>query len=240
MSPLAISAAGCFAVALILLERPRSRLERPLAPTAVDDEPLLRRRRLPLAVLSGIGVAIFFGGVIGVVAAAAAGWWSYRVLGRVESRAQVARRRAIDHDLPPAVDLFAGALRTGAAAGPALLLVADAIGGPVADELARVHRRLELGTDPATVWRDLGSSGPLAPVGRALARAHDSGASVALAAERLATELRERGATQVEARARSVSSRVAAPLGACFLPAFVLLGIVPLVAGMLRGLQLFG
>ncbi|MCW2756743.1 MAG: type secretion system protein [Nocardioidaceae bacterium] len=240
MTPAEIGAALALAsgVGLVLPTRRRFAEQPRAAP--VGDESLLRRHRLLLACLSGAGVAVFFGGVVGVVAGVAAGCWSWRALGRAESPAAARRRRAVDHDLPPAVDLFAGALRTGAAPGPALGLVAEAIGGPVGEAFAGVQRRLELGTDPAVVWRDLGAAGPLSPVGRALARAHDSGASVATAADRLATELRERGAAQVEARARSVSSRAAAPLGACFLPAFVLLGIVPLVAGLLGGLQLFG
>ena len=57
---------------------------------------------------------------------------------------------------------------------------------------------------------------------------------------RLAEELRERTRADVEARARSVSTRAAAPLGVCFLPAFVLLGIVPLVAGLVAQLRLLG
>jgi hypothetical protein len=35
--------------------------------------------------------------------------------------------------------------------------------------------------------------------------------------------------------ARAVAVRAAAPLGLCFLPAFVLLGVVPTVLGLARG-----
>ena len=63
-------------------------------------------------------------------------------------------------------------------------------------------------------------------------------ASVTTAGARLARELRERARAEVESRARSVSTRAAAPLGVCFLPAFVLLGIVPLVAGLVGSLGL--
>ena len=103
-----------------------------------------------------------------------------------------------------------------------------------------MSQRLDLGADPAAVWRDLAGHPALGPLGRALGRAHARGASVVPAAERLATELRESTEAEVEARARSVSTRAAAPLGVCFLPAFVLLGIVPLVAGLLGSLRLLG
>jgi hypothetical protein len=51
--------------------------------------------------------------------------------------------------------------------------------------------------------------------------------------------MRARARAEVEARAKTVEVRAAAPLGACFLPAFVLLGVVPLVAGLFGSLQLF-
>ncbi|MCW2792983.1 MAG: type secretion system protein, partial [Nocardioides sp.] len=42
----------------------------------------------------------------------------------------------------------------------------------------------------------------------------------------------------VEDRARAVGVKAALPLGLCLLPAFVLIGIVPLVAGLLTTLAL--
>jgi hypothetical protein len=73
-----------------------------------------------------------------------------------------------------------------------------------------------------------------------MARAHQSGASVRDAVAGLAVELAAQSAARAEARARSVEVRAAAPLGACFLPAFVLLGVVPMVAGVFSTMHLFG
>jgi hypothetical protein len=42
----------------------------------------------------------------------------------------------------------------------------------------------------------------------------------------------------VEERARTVGVRAALPLGLCLLPSFLLLGIVPLVVGLLSELSL--
>ncbi|HNO40656.1 MAG TPA: type II secretion system protein, partial [Marmoricola sp.] len=61
-----------------------------------------------------------------------------------------------------------------------------------------------------------------------------------MAMQRLAGDLRDQAAAAVEARARSVEVRAAGPLGLCLLPAFVVLGIVPLVAGMFTALHLLG
>jgi hypothetical protein len=56
---------------------------------------------------------------------------------------------------------------------------------------------------------------------------------VADAMLRLADDLRSRSRADVERRARAVGVQAALPLGACLLPSFVLIGVVPLVAGSL-------
>ena len=58
------------------------------------------------------------------------------------------------------------------------------------------------------------------------------------AGRRLADSQRETTKAAAEARAKSVSTKAAAPLGLLMLPAFVLLDIVPLVAGLLTALNL--
>ncbi len=199
---------------------------------------MLVRLRPALTGLTALGVWAFLGGVVGMLAGVVAAFVAWRVLGRVESPGSVLRRARFEHDLPIAVDLLVAAFASGAAPGPALGLVADALGGPVAEEFHGLRHRLELGADPGLVWRGLATHSQLGSLGRALGRAHDSGSSVTAAGERLAVELRERSHTEVESRARSVSTKAAAPLGACFLPAFVLLGIVPLIAGLVSSMHL--
>ena len=71
---------------------------------------------------------------------------------------------------------------------------------------------------------------------RCVLRAVDSGASVADAMTRLAEDLRRDARARVEGRARAVGVKAALPLGLCMLPAFVLVGVVPLVVGSLSAL----
>jgi Flp pilus assembly protein TadB len=112
--------------------------------------------------------------------------------------------------------------------------------GAVADELQVVRHRLALGVDPAAVWRDLADHPQLRPLGRALGRAQQSGASVRDAVEALARELAAQARGRTDALARSVEVRAAAPLGICFLPAFVLVGVVPMVVGVFTAMRFFG
>ncbi|KQT90641.1 hypothetical protein ASG49_12765 [Marmoricola sp. Leaf446] len=204
-----------------------------------EERALLVRLRAPLSGLVALGVWALLGGVLGVAAGPVAGVLAWRVLGRAEDPALARRRERLDDELPTGVDLLAACLDAGAAPEAALVTVGRALGGPVEEELLAVHARLELGVDPAAVWHELASHPQLGPLGRTVARAHDSGASVATAVRGLAIELRERAEAEVETRARSIEVRAAAPLGLCLLPAFVLLGIVPLVAGAFASMAVF-
>jgi Flp pilus assembly protein TadB len=135
--------------------------------------------------------------------------------------------------LPHVVDLMASCLTAGVSPTAALDKVAAAVGEPMGTELDALSARLRLGIDPVTVWSDAAAHPQLGALSRAVARAVESGASVADAMVRLSEDLRVRSDAQVEARARSVGVRAAVPLGVCLLPAFVLVGVVPLVAGSL-------
>ena len=135
--------------------------------------------------------------------------------------------------------LLSACLEAGAATSGALATVAEALPGAVGDELMLVRHRLALGTDPVTVWRALAEHPQLRALGRAMVRAHQSGASVSAVVQRLAVELAAQSRARTDALARSVEVRAAAPLGVCFLPAFLLLGVVPMVVGVFSAMRLF-
>jgi Flp pilus assembly protein TadB len=225
-----------------LLLAPSFRSRRRPAGRPPDDgrRALLLRLRPALVVLSFIGAWVFVGGLVGLVAGLAGAVIAWQVLGRAESPADRRRREELERDLPTAVHLLGACLDAGAATSGALGTVAGALPGAVADELLVVRRRLALGVDPVTVWRSLAEHPQLRPLGRSLARAHQSGASVRVAVEALAVELAAQSRGRTDALARSVEVRAAAPLGVCFLPAFVLLGVVPMVVGVFSAMRLFG
>lgn len=230
----AVAAALAAALVVPLRERlPTGPATPTLTGVSVEDPGWMRRHRLLLAPLGGVGAHLLLGGPAapGAGVAVAVGCWV--VLGRVEPPELRRRREAVRRDLPHVVTLLGAALRGGAAPADAVATVCRALPGPAADRLRTAAARLDLGVDPATVWTGLGDDPELAPLGRALARAHVTGAPVVATVERLAEELAQRARAEVEDRARTVGVRAAVPLGLCLLPAFLLVGVVPLVAGLL-------
>lgn len=189
-----------------------------------------------LSMLAAIAPMVLLGGAVGLLAGPLVGAAVWRTL-RAREPVTVRRRRAhVARVLPQVVDLLAVTLASGASPGTALATVASAVGPPVDHDLRAVERGLTLGRDPVRVWHDAAALPGLEPLGRAMVRAVDSGVSVADALHRLAEDLHAAERLSGETRARSVGVRVAAPLGLCLLPAFVLVGVVPLVASTLEAL----
>lgn len=250
----AILAAAAVAVVLTAAVGRRSlrwATTRAMAAATAGGEPAVRSRAPepelrtspggPVTVLAALGVgaavALLVGSGVGLVLGAVAVPVAWRWLTRLEPASARRRREQLERDLPLLVDLMAACMSAGQAPGSALAAVTAALEpGPLRTETSAVLARLRLGGDPLLTWRALGRHPQLAPLGRTVARALDGGASVADAMSDLAQELRRGRRADVQARARAVGARAAAPLGLCLLPAFVLVGIVPVVAGSLGAL----
>ncbi len=234
-------AAVAAAVAVLLVVPPRGRWpthDVPPPTASTDDPGWMRRGRWCWSLLSGLAGATFVSGSWGVpigVAAAVATWvW----IGRSEPTDARRRRQAAERELPALVHLLATALESGCGVGEGLRLVCDALPGSAAQLLGSVPARLALGVAPEVAWQPVLEDPQLAPLGRAMVRAHRSGSSVTEEVARLADELDRRSHTRVEERARAVGVKAAVPLGLCLLPSFLLIGVVPLVVGLLRSLSL--
>ena len=239
--PVLVAVVAATSAGLLLTPPLRIRARAPAAARhdRVERALLLRLRPL-LVALAFIGGWTIVGGLVGVAAGLVGASIAWRVLGNAEGPAARRRREELERDLPTAVHLLGACLGAGAATANALETVADALPGSVADELMLVRHRLALGIDPVLVWRELAEHPQLRPLGRSMERAHRSGASVREAVDRLASDLAAQSRARRDALARSVEVRAAAPLGACFLPAFLLLGVVPMVAGVFSAMRFFG
>ncbi|WP_243395179.1 type II secretion system F family protein [Nocardioides currus] len=218
---------------LLLPPRPRPRVAEP---EGVVGTAAVGRWRPVLCLLAGVGTGLVVGGPPGLVAAPVAVVGAWVALARSEPTARRREREDVARELPHVVDLLSSALRSGAAPAAALAAVAAACPGPTAERLGSALARLRMGVDPLLVWSTLADDEALASLGRTLARAESSGSSVADAVERLADDLERAALAEVEDRARAVGVKAAVPLGLCLLPAFLLIGIVPTVAGLLTSL----
>ncbi|ORT59225.1 type II secretion protein F [Streptomyces sp. CB03238] len=136
------------------------------------------------------------------------------------------------HGLPLAADLLAACLSAGAGPREAAEAVGESLGGPVGDRLARAAAELRLGGEPAEVWGRFGEIPGARPLARCLERASASGAPSAEAVSRLAAGLRAEQARRATARAQRAQVLITAPVGLCFLPAFLAVGVAPVVIGL--------
>jgi Flp pilus assembly protein TadB len=203
----------------------------PRSPARPSESRRLRHRAAVASAASGVGVAVFVGAPAGPPLGLVVAVLTWRTTSRMTPPSQRRRAEALARSLPHAVDLLAVSLEAGASPERSVRLVAGAVARPLDEELRLVANDL-VWRSPVTVWEDLGTHPQLGPLGRALARAAESGASVVGAMRELAEDLDRDQQAAAESRARAVGVRAALPLGVCLLPAFVLLGIVPLVAGV--------
>ncbi|MFL6163633.1 MAG: type II secretion system F family protein [Jatrophihabitantaceae bacterium] len=137
------------------------------------------------------------------------------------------------------LDLLAAVLKTGAPTDQAIDAVAVAVrehGGEqlrrTMEPLAVVGRLLRLGTEPQLAWSRLEQLPGWAPVAAAGRRCASSGARLAGALADTAEQLRAQQSQLALVRAQRVGVWALLPLGCCFLPAFVCIGIVPVVLGV--------
>lgn len=181
-----------------------------------------------------LSTALLLGGPLGWLAAAAVVLRGPVLLRRLERGAARREREECARDAPLALDLLAACLAGGAPLPAAAAAVAEAVGGGCGARLRAVSVRAVVGSAASDVWRELSPAGDdaLAPAARALARAADGGAPVAAAVARCAAEVRADVRARQQQAARRVGVLAAAPLGLCFLPAFVLLGVAPVVVAL--------
>ncbi|WP_369052615.1 type II secretion system F family protein [Kineococcus terrestris] len=144
-------------------------------------------------------------------------------------------------DVPLLLELVATALDAGlppaTAVGEALAALREATGEPLEPALDGVCARAAGGADPVAAWTLLPAH--LAELAEPLVLAARTGAPPARLLRSAAVRLRRERRRAAEERAARLGALLVLPLGLCTLPAFLALGVVPVVlsiAGpLLRG-----
>ncbi|WP_083602905.1 type II secretion system F family protein [Bowdeniella nasicola] len=148
------------------------------------------------------------------------------LVGHLWTRRLIARAAAAPLDTEHVTcDLAAAALQSGASIPGVLQVLAEVLDD---ERLATTARALLLGVDWHTAWGDR-ATGSLA---RSLDVAWTSGASPVALLQRRAERLRATAETDAKAAAGRLAARLVLPLGACFLPAFILLVLIPAIVSI--------
>jgi pilus assembly protein TadC len=133
------------------------------------------------------------------------------------------------------LDVLAVCLEAGMAVSTAAAATAPSAPPRLAGVLRRAADLLALGADPAVAWAVSPGGAVDAQIDgllRLARRSASSGAALAGGVAELADQCRHEAAHAAAAAAERAGVLIAGPLGLCFLPAFVCLGIVPVVAGL--------
>lgn len=203
--------------------------------TAARADALPRSRRLVVSAVSGLAIGLSLPNLVPalsgwswVLATLAAGVL-FVILGRLEPAAARRRNLQLIMETPQLLDLLAACLAAGLPLRRASKEVAAVFAGPLADDLEPVLSGIALGLDDASAWRSLRDHRQLGRVAVDLARSVESGSMMVEVLRHHARYARQARQAELQAEAKRVGVRCVVPLMACFIPAFLCIGVVPTI-----------
>ena len=132
------------------------------------------------------------------------------------------------------LELIGAMLDAGAGLGRSLELIAALVPPELGRQLRPVASALAIGADWDTAWRSSGAqASQVLALRDALTFAALTGAPSAALLHAQAARLRRERNRAAEQRAAALGVQLVVPLGLCSLPAFVCLGVVPVLLGLL-------
>lgn len=159
-----------------------------------------------------------------------------RGLGRFAPNTRGMRRtRDVDAEafrLAAAWDLLAASLHAGMPVPDAVRAIAGNTPVRVEQVLLRTADLLALGADPVQAWAWARECPDTTELARAACRTARSGTALAEVAASMAERVRAHTADKAQAHAQRAAVLITGPLGLCFLPAFICLGVIPVVLGL--------
>lgn len=150
--------------------------------------------------------------------------------GAVVSR--LAAAPATVYDVATALDLVAATLGGGLPLIDALERVAEVVPPDVARDLCKVAAALRWGVDDQVAWEQVAAV--WRPAGVALGLARELGVAPRVLLHDAAHAVRRAEDTRLAAAGARLGVLLVLPLGLAFLPAFVLLAVVPIVIDLTR------
>lgn len=155
----------------------------------------------------------------------------------IEAARQAPRSRRPGHMDPfasaSALDVFAVCLSAGMPVAAAAAATAPSAPQALSVLLQRAADMLALGGDSQTAWAAPQDADDACQALMRLARrSANSGSALARGVAELAEQSRRQAVDAASAAAQRAGVLIAGPLGLCFLPAFICLGIIPVVTGL--------
>lgn len=196
------------------------------------------RTRIGLAVPVAAVVALLIERplLLALAVGAAAGIGVVVVVGRIESPEHHRRRLALAAAWPQTWELLAGCVDAGMPLSEACRAVAAVPDDPAAAVLGEVVARVDVGMAQDQALLELRDDPLAGRVAQDLARGLRSGTGMTAVLLEHAAEAREAHHAALQEAAKAVGVRSVLPLMTCYLPAFFLIGIVPVIGGALTAL----
>lgn len=190
--------------------------------------------------LGGLGIAWLLGAGPDSLLGDPLGWLVFTagllfaVVGHVwaQSLLRAAAGPEREADAAAWLDVMAALLRSGASLVGALDQAAGAL--PGGERLRATIARLRWGAGWDEAWARVDED-ELAELGRRLQPLHTTGMAGAATLTQAARAVRQERRRAAELAAEQLAVRLVVPLGLCHLPAFVCLGVLPLLLALLRG-----
>jgi len=180
---------------------------------------------------AGIGWVLF--GIAGLVVGAVVGLVGGRWLSVMVPAEDAKRAKLMVAEFPLVVGLLASVVESGAPVRFAATAVSQVIDGQNGDVLSGVVAKCDIGFTDAEAWRTVTPDPVWGDLARELARCVDTGAATGQVLNAAAKQAGKSAAAQAITQARSVGVTSTLPLVCCFLPAFLLVGVVPIIGGLI-------
>ena len=166
-------------------------------------------------------------------------WLLNRMMAILPTSAAVAEVKAREEEALFFLAALGGSLKAGLPLLSALSNVVSLLSTSLKSDIDRVYSLLLLGAEPAQAWAVLKNDRVLSQLSTAIASAQKDGRSLTSVVDRASTLCYENSLKRSRERVKSLSVKLALPVGLCFLPSFLIGAIGPIVYSFFASLHIF-
>ncbi|APT85994.1 type II secretion system F family protein [Corynebacterium flavescens] len=135
------------------------------------------------------------------------------------------------------IELFAACINSGLSTRQAAVALTRVSGPATVSAWNRLAALLGVGVDVSSAWAHMREEPYLGALASLVVMSDHSGAAITAGCQRIIATLRAEATAHATAAAERAGVFIAFPLAVCFLPAFIVLGLVPVVISL--GAELF-